>query len=380
MKALFIINSLANIGGVERMIIDKVNYMAASGWDVLLVTYEQGSHRVLYKLHPSVRFVDLLCPYYSLYRYSMLHRLWEYLRLKRVFRQRLYSIIQEHQTQLVITTTYCDEFLADILAVCHQEVKTIIESHTAYAHDMVPHRLRERVNLYFKLRNIRRFDFLIALTESDAKSWRQHDVNVKVVPNHVVYYPELLPGSAREEGRIIAVGRLHRQKRFDRLIDAFSFIAPKYPHWYLDIYGRGAEKDALLKQIYSRNLSKRIRVHEPVDDIFSEYLQSQFLVLSSDYEGFGLVIVESMACGIPVVSTDCPYGPAEIIEDGVTGLLCQMDVYDLASKMEWMIVHDIERKRMGIAAHKSAAKYKKENVLLMWEKVYLSVFEKKGDK
>lgn len=74
--------------------------------------------------------------------------------------------------------------------------------------------------------------------------------------------------------------------------------------------------------------------------IYEEYQKSQMLVLSSDSESFALVLVEAMSCGLPVVATDCPYGPSEIIEDGVTGLLAQMDIQDMANKMEWMIIHE----------------------------------------
>ena len=96
-------------------------------------------------------------------------------------------------------------------------------------------------------------------------------------------------------------------------------------------------------------------------------------MLSSDFEGFGLVISEAMSCGIPVVSTDCPFGPSEIIEDGKTGLLAKMDVNDLSEKMEWMITHEEERKSMGIQAYEAAARYKKDVIVPEWEKAYKSV-------
>ena len=110
-------------------------------------------------------------------------------------------------------------------------------------------------------------------------------------------------------------------------------------------------------------------------DIYTEYQRSQFFVLSSDFEGFGLVIVEAMACGIPVVSTDCPYGPSEIVEDAKSGLLAKMDVQDLAAKMEWMITHEEERIAMGIAARQAAARYRKEIIMPQWEQAYLSVIK-----
>jgi len=132
----------------------------------------------------------------------------------------------------------------------------------------------------------------------------------------------------------------------------------------------------LQTMISDYQLSRQIHLLSPVLDIYMEYSRSQFFVLCSDFEGFGLVIVEAMACGIPVVSTDCPFGPSEIIEDGKTGLLAKMEVQDLADKMEWMITHEEERKAMGVRAHQAAARYRKEVVMPEWEKAYLSVIGK----
>ena len=80
-----------------------------------------------------------------------------------------------------------------------------------------------------------------------------------------------------------------------------------------------------------------------------------------------------MACGLPVLSTNCPYGPGEIIENGVTGLLCELTVDDLANKMEWMITHHAERLKIGERGYQAAAKYKKEKIMKEWEAAYRSV-------
>ena len=127
--------------------------------------------------------------------------------------------------------------------------------------------------------------------------------------------------------------------------------------------------------ISSKGLKGRVHIFEPTSDIYTEYQRSEFFVHSSDFEGFGLVIVEAMACGIPVVSTNCPYGPSEIIEDGKTGLLAKMDVKDLAEKMEWMMTHDEERRLMGVNAHQAAARFRKETIMPQWEEAYLSVIK-----
>ena len=150
-------------------------------------------------------------------------------------------------------------------------------------------------------------------------------------------------------------------------------IADNYPVWHIDIYGEGEEKDHIEKLIHDYGLTEKIKINAPISNIYDEYRNSQFLVLSSDSESFSLVIIEAMSCGIPVVSTDCPFGPREIIADGKTGLLSRLEAEDLAAKMEWMITHETERREMGRRAHETVARYKKDNVMKEWEAAYFSV-------
>ena len=157
------------------------------------------------------------------------------------------------------------------------------------------------------------------------------------------------------------------------MIDAFALIADKYPEWVVDIFGEGDLYEQLQKQIVDCYLLGRMNINPPTRDIFVEYQNSSFFVLGSDYESFGLVLIEAMACGIPVVSVNCPFGPAEIIDDGVTGLLSGNTPKELSEKMEWMITHDVERREMGRKAHRAAARYQQDVVMKKWEAVYRSV-------
>lgn len=274
---------------------------------------------------------------------------------------------------IVIPIPNTENFLHDVFAVA-KDVPIVIESHLAYGHEVIKRGLTEKWFYYVNnpLRAIRRASLLIALTEGDASYWRQYIKNVRVVPNPVTYYhPDIsLTTIHTPPFRIICVGRLSAQKRFDRMIDAFSLIADKYPEWHVDVFGSGELQENIQQMIAENGLSHRIHLMPPTHDIYSEYQRSQFFVLSSDFEGFGLVIIEAMSCGIPVVATDCPYGPSEIIDDGKTGLLSKMDVQDLADKMEWMITHDAERWQMGLNAHQAAARYKMDVVMPEWEKAY----------
>ena len=116
-----------------------------------------------------------------------------------------------------------------------------------------------------------------------------------------------------------------------------------------------------------------------MDIIFKEeYLKSSILTLTSAYEGFGLVIVEAMTCGLPVVSFDCPCGPSDLINNGINGFLVKSgNIEDLADKLIYLIKHSEERKRMGNEAYRYSDKYSEENIMEQW----LSLFEKlKNDK
>ena len=141
----------------------------------------------------------------------------------------------------------------------------------------------------------------------------------------------------------------------------------------MDIYGDGEDRGKLESLIKDLSMDNRIFLKSQTDDIFKEFKSSQFCVISSDFEGFSLVLIEAMGCGLPVVSTACPYGPQELIEDGITGILSDLEVDSLAQKIEWMATHDSERKMMGNNAHLAAALYKKEIVMARWEAAYYSV-------
>lgn len=375
MRIMYIIRSLANVHGLERTIIDKANYLAEQGHQVIMVTYEQGSHAYAFPISPLVECVDLNCRYFTIYNYSFIKRQFMVWKLKREFLRKIQGLFIDKIPDVVVASTYEGDFMDEIIFL-KSRTRVILESHTSFVGHMKGENLLDKIKKRSVLEGVKRCDLLIALTHCDAKCWNQYIQNIAIVPNPISYYPEKISGECgKDDKRILAVGRMLKEKRFDRLINAFALISSKYPEWFIDIFGDGPERYVLEKQVNSQNLDSRVNFKGNTNEVFMEYQKSQFFVLSSDSEGFGLVLIEAMACGIPVVSTDCPYGPSEIIEDGKTGLLSKMDAKDLAEKMEWMITHEEERKAMGIAARKAAARYRKEIVMPQWEKAYLSVIK-----
>jgi len=378
MKLMYFLPLLSTAGGQERTIIDKANWLVEKGHEVLLVTFENDGG-VAYSLQKKVRHVDLVCPYFRIYRFPFVCRFYAALKIKRLFRHKMKETLNAFQPDVVVVTIPLTEFFCHDLLNVIGNIPIVVESHLACGHEAITRGITEKLIDFFipPMDAIRKSDLLVALTEGDACLWRKYHHKVCVIPNPLTCYPEDSPHIEQAKGRIICVGRLSPQKRFDRLINAFAMIAEKYPNWCVDIFGEGQGHGQLeLKQLITeRSLERRVRICSPVRDIYSEYRHSDFLVLSSDFEGFGLVIIEAMACGIPVVATDCPFGPSEIVDDGKSGLLAKMDVKDLAEKMEWMITHDKERKLMGLNAHQAAAYYRKEIIMPQWEEAYLSVIQ-----
>ena len=372
MRLLFVLGSIASFGGVQKVMVEKANWLSSHGHDVMILTYEQSGNPITFKILPNIYVKDLDCRFYTLYRLNLFKRIVKRARMRWQFKDRYHQVIDGFRPDAIVAPTNTGNFMKAIVSA-RKKTKVIIESHSAYRYDMMKGSLKKKTDALLLLRTLKKSDLLIALTKGDASFWKKHVKNVKVVPNPSSFYIEDINQIEKKAGRIICPARLHPQKRLDRLICAFSLIEKIHPSWYIDIYGDGYLKGQLNYLIKRLDLTGRVNILTPTKNIAEEYCKSEFFVLSSDYEGLPLTLLEAMSCGVPPVSVVCPYGPDEIIENEVTGLLAKMEVYDLARKMDWMITNKKERKQMGIKAHEYAKRFKEDAIMLEWEKAYLSV-------
>jgi glycosyltransferase involved in cell wall biosynthesis len=218
--------------------------------------------------------------------------------------------------------------------------------------------------MYSLVSELRKLVKFVVLTHEDAAHWKELE-NIVVIPNPVSFFP--IESSECTTKKVIAAGRYVNQKGFDKLITAWYNVSEKHPDWTLHIYGDGWLRNKLQMQVDKLQLTHTCILEHTTPDIMSKYMDSSIFVLSSNYEGFGLVIVEAMSCGLPVVAFACPCGPRDIISENKDGfLVAPGDTTELANKIIQLIEDEEQRIEMGKAARKKAETYRIEQIGQQW--------------
>lgn len=219
----------------------------------------------------------------------------------------------------------------------------------------------------------RKLDALVTITDADAAVYRERmelpGVRVLAVPN-MVPAPSVAPSDGTAKV-VAAAGRLVPGKRFDLLVRAFAEVAEQHPDWLLRIYGGGPQKEPLRELIDDLGLGGRVKLMGVRSAIEAEFAKASIVASASDAESFGMTLVEAMRCGVPVVSTDCPLGPAEIITDGRDGrLVPRGDADALAKALVELIENPELRRAMGAAALDSARRYDPAPIAARHERLF----------
>lgn len=366
MRILYVFRSLAHWGGIERILVDKMNHLVTMyGYEVFMIITDQGNHAVPYQLEKGVHLEDLGIRFHQQYRYHGLKRLWIAWRLKHLFKQRLANCLQKIQPDVIVCTTanYVD---INIIAELKGSNPLIVESHSICRMTLGQKGLRNRYADFMYRKGLSKAQMIVALTEGDAAEWRKAFPHVCVIPNMVHLNEGEL--STLNSKRVLWVGRFDYQKRPMEMVEIWKRVYPQFPDWHLDICGEGEQRQQL--EDVAQSLNMNIHIHQPTDRIFDVYRNSSILVLTSLYEPFGLVIPEAMSCGLPVVAYDSPYGPANIINDGQNGFLVPMDDQQTFAKQMIRLMSDIGlRQQIGEAAVISAQSYSAEIIMPQWQKL-----------
>lgn len=363
LRVLLFIHSLHG-GGAERVAADLSAHWAAMGRDVMVVTQESAEGDV-YALHPKVRREVL----HTAGEGGGLRGIWSNVLRVRALRR----VVRSFRPDIVLGMMTTASVLS-VLACAGLSCRVIATEHT--------HPPSQTLSGFWQ--RLRRLTYpraasVVALTRGTADWLEQHvpGCRLAVIPNPVHYplpraEPILPPIAGGGRKRLLAVGRLHADKGFDLLIQAYAQLAASHPDWDLVILGEGDERRALEAQVREAGLESRVFMPGRAGNVGDWYESADLYVLTSRFEGLSNTLLESMASGLAAVSFDCDTGPREIVREGVDGVLVRPngDVSALGKALD-AVMGDAElRRRMAQAAIGVRDRFSAARVLRKWQELF----------
>lgn len=370
MKIIYIYDAIARLGGAEKVLTEKMNYLAEQyGQDIYLITTCQSKHPFSFPLSNKITHIDLDINFHKKYNYRLPTRLYVEWKINKRFIKKLNYTVNKINPDILIATTY---FYANTICSLKCKAKKIIESHAAKKYTGINDGAKRNIisKIYQKWNITKCFKFIeensdtiVTLTGGDAKEWNVG--NVIVIPNIIDLHNQ--KHSKLDNKIALFAGRFTYQKGLDRMLEAWKIVVTQNKDWTLKLVGEGEQKEALIKKCRILGIEKQVVFAEATKNIIEEYCNSSIFLLTSRYEGFGLVLVEAMQCGVPCVSFDCPYGPSDIIDNNENGILVENgNINNFANAILKLIENEELRMQMGKAAMEKAKGYLPETIMPQW--------------
>ncbi|MEN1957895.1 glycosyltransferase family 4 protein [Luteimonas changyuni] len=351
MKVLYVANGIRGSGGLERVLLHKASYLCDTyGYAVGILVLNEPPGAPFYPVSPAVE-VRHFHASGSAVAYLL------------AYRKGLRKAVAQFRPDVV---SVCDDGLKGLLApllLPRTRPALVYERHASLELMRSPWQkavMRPLARLY---------DRLVLLTQGNVKEWGVP--GAVVIPNPL---PDFETGtSPARKPQILCVGSLSHNKGQDLLIEAWARIAARHPDWSVQVYGKG-DPGPLIALAAARGVAERIEFHQPVADIASRYKQASLFLLPSRSEGFGMVLLEAMSCGMPCISFDCPSGPGDILTDGKDGVLVPAeDVAALAAAMDALIDNPAQREALGQQARITAQTYRIDKIAASWDQLLTSL-------
>lgn len=357
MTLLYITNEICGSGGLERVLSIKASYLAdVMGYDVHIITLNQNNKPLFYKFSDKLIYHDI----------KVKGNIIKYLKS---YRKGIKSILKKINPDIV---SVCDDgfkgFYTPLIIGKHYPM--VYERHASINIFKNKDRLSFIQNLKFKLLNklmllgARHYDAFVVLTKGNLKEWNLK--NLHVIPNPLSFYPE--NQSSLKNKKVITVGNHGFQKGYDRLLKSWKQINNKYPDWQLEVFGKIDPDKKHIKLAETLGISDSVSFFNPVKNIHDKYNEASIYAMSSRSEGFGMVLIEAMAYGLPCVSFDCPNGPKDIITNKRDGFLIENgDIDTFSLKIGALIEDEKLRQQMGRNGRSRASNYLPKVIVPKWD-------------
>ncbi len=371
---VFCTPAIYSAGGVERVVAVKSNYFAEQlGYGVTIIVTEGRGRDCFFPLSDRVEVINYELYFEELWRLPFWKKVFVYLCKQYEYKRRLKADLIRMHPDFVITTLRREiNFITKIhdgsikigeLHVNRANYRNIDEKDSNWVKKIFARIWKNNL-----LEHLNHLDKMVVLTDNALSDWPEL-CNVVKIPDAL---PFRVDGKSNLTAkRVVSIGRYAYDKGNDLLLQAWAVVEKNMPDWTLDIYGSG-NKESYQKLMDELGIDPhRCHLYGPVSDVKTEYLSSSIFVLPSRFEGFGLVIIEAMACGIPVIAFDCENGPRSIITDGENGFLIPaFDVNLMAEKVMLLMKNQELQYRMGENAQKAASQYEMDKIGLQWKHLF----------
>ncbi len=351
MKLLYVIEHISTVGGLERILIEKLNAISADhrfGVTLLTVWHDEAPPAFPLDKRVGQDCLDVPRPTSALGMATAMPRA--------VCRFNRY--VSRLCPDVVIHFRAIGAMLA---AFSSWQGRTVFESHGArYSNN----------HLWLYPFMERRVDAVVCLTQGDAENYKRAK-RVEVIPNFTTIVPSTKAPNGQTTKQLLFAGRLCKEKNPLRLLTLWRSIVDANPALHLDIYGDGEMSTQVREEILRLGLSDSVTMCGSATEMTEVYASHSLLLLTSLSEGMPMTILEAMRCGLPVVSLDCPYGPADLIEHGVTGMLVPQD--DDAAFVQSVLTlmdDDALRQEMGRKAMEVSEQYTPDAVVQRWKELF----------
>lgn len=350
MKTIYILNGNLGYGGAIKILVEIANYFSKNGYSVKFITYTNSD--VFYKLEPNIQVENISAKFNRIPKIRRLFQLF-YIR----------KIVKSEKPDVLLAFENMAKLLA-VFASLFTKTKVIISERKD------PYRYNAKKKRHMHLRYMLA-DGCIFQTEQASKYFPK-SVQKKsiVIPNFIMMErSKVVPGEQRKD-EISFVARFElEQKRQDIMLMAFKKILLSHPNIKLVFYGDGPDKKTVERMVSDYRLENNVVFKGVVSDVFEQIKSSKVFVLTSEYEGIPNALIEAMALGVPVVSTDCsPGGAALLIDNYQNGILVPVnDVDRIAEAINGLLDDPVQADKLGRKGQEITERFKPEAILPLWK-------------
>lgn len=376
-KIVYCTPALYSAGGTERVVSVKANYFADHlGYDVTVIVTEGNKRNSFFPLSDKVKVVNFSLGFENLWNKPFLKKILLYLQKQRKYKKLLTQELLRIRPDITITTLRREINFINEIKDGSYKIGELHLSRENYR-GVEDRESNIIINLFSKwwkrkaISNFQRLDRFVVLNKNAMLEWPELD-NVTMIPDPLPLNME--QKSTLQSKRIVTIGRYSYEKGYDYLLRIWAIVEKQFPDWQLNVYAMG-DPTPYVKLMDELSIDpRRCHLNSSLVDVESEYLRSSILVQPSRTEGFGLVLVEAMACGLPVVAFDCENGPRSLISDGEDGFLVPAYNVEMFAERLMALMDDIKlRSEMGERGYVRSQQYLISKIASQWVRLFEEV-------